>query len=116
MKSPGTAAVSGLEEKRLLRDVEDLREREEPGRIEEISVDFGRVLLLDLVDSSPLCFFVGEPPSSRFVRVKARLRGRDRDLLPSFESSSSRLLGLCFRSPSAVVGGVEEVDDPLPPR
>src|SRR5213080_605259 len=96
MKSPGTAAVSGLDENKLLMEVDDLSDREELGRIDDMSTDLGRVLLLDLVDSSPFCFLVGDAPSSRFVRVKARLLGLERDLFASFGSSSSRLLGLSF--------------------
>jgi len=116
------AAVSGLlvGEKRLLIEVEVLSERDEAGRTDPISMDLGRGLLLDRVDSSPFCFLVGEVPSSRLVRVNARLRGRDRDRLDSFASSPSRVRGLSlprsFFSASAVVGVYEEVDDPLPPR
>lgn len=129
------AAASGLdgeeEEKRLLIEVEDFGERDELGRMDddssddddEMSTDLGRGLLRDPVGESSLFgFLLGEAASSRLVRVKARLRGRDREGLASFKSSSSRLRGLLLLllsllSASALVGvAVEEVDDPLPPR
>lgn len=97
-------------------------EREELGRVDDMSTDLGRVLLLDCVDSSPFGFLVGEIPSSRLVRVKARLRGRERDRLASFpsSSSSSRLPGLAvllsLLSISVAIGVSENVDEPLPSR
>jgi hypothetical protein len=86
MKSLGEAALSG--DAREVRELLDCIDLEDPGRDVDMSTDFGRVLLLDRVVSSDFCFLVGEL-SSRFVRVKTRLRGRERDRLLSFLSSLS---------------------------
>ncbi len=119
MKSLGEAELSG--ETREVRELLDPRDRDEPGRVLPMSTDLGRVLLLDLVDSSDLDFLVGEP-SSRLVIVKMRLRGRERERLLSFLSSASKddwgvpdLVGL--RALDLILlrsDAMDETDEPLP--
>ena len=119
MKSLGEAALSG--DTREVRELLDCIDLDDPGRCVDMSTDFGRVLLLDRVDSSDFCLLVGEL-SSRLVRVKTRLRGRERErlfsLLSSFlleswdETSLVGLRALGLRLLSS--GAMDKADDPLP--
>src|SRR5277367_3367155 len=118
MKSLGEAALSG--DAREVRELLDCIDLEDPGRDVDMSTDFGRVLLLDRVDSSDFCFLVGEL-SSRFVSVKTRLRGRERERLVSFLSPSSldgsevSLLELRELDVGLLSSGAaDEIDNPLP--
>ena len=88
MNSPGLAASRREKEDRLVRELDDPIDREEPGRDADISIDFG--LPLGGV-SSDLDFLVGLIPF--LVSVNARLRGRDLERFDSFASLSPSRVG-----------------------
>src|SRR5437764_1074216 len=119
MKSLGDAARSG--EAREVRELLDCIDLEEPGREAERSTDFGLDLLVERVEPSDFCFLLGEL-SSRFVSVKTRLRGRDRERLLSFLSSllaenwdDPSFAGLPARGPVLFRSDTVDVtDEPLP--
>jgi len=84
MKSLGEAPVSAAPSPVI--EVLEPVERDEPGREEDTSMDLGRDLLREREESDVFCFLLGEP-SSRFVKVKTRLRGRERERLVSLPSA-----------------------------